>query len=188
MARPKSEDKRQAILDATVRVIVAQGLSAPTATIAREAGIANGTLFTYFETKSALLNALYMALKQEVIAAATRDMPEKGKLRRRLSQAWTNWMGWAVANPQKRRALEQLNVSEEITPETRQAVRAAAAPLDALMEEIRAHGALKKAPMAFVGGLVNALVEATMIAMTSDPEHAERHCETGFETFWRAIG
>ncbi|RYD40674.1 MAG: TetR/AcrR family transcriptional regulator, partial [Verrucomicrobiaceae bacterium] len=52
MARPKSNDKRAAIMDAAVRVIVAQGLSAPTATIAKEAGISNGSLFTYFETKA----------------------------------------------------------------------------------------------------------------------------------------
>jgi len=34
MARPRSDDKRNAIMDATVRVIMKQGLSAPTAEIA----------------------------------------------------------------------------------------------------------------------------------------------------------
>ena len=47
MARPKSEDKRNAIMEAATRVIVAQGLGGPTATIAQEAGISNGSLFTY---------------------------------------------------------------------------------------------------------------------------------------------
>jgi AcrR family transcriptional regulator len=52
MARPKSEDKRNAIMAAAIRVIAAQGLAAPTATIAKEAGVANGSLFNYFETKA----------------------------------------------------------------------------------------------------------------------------------------
>jgi AcrR family transcriptional regulator len=51
MARPKSDEKRSAILEAATRIIVAQGLSAPTAGIAKEAGVANGSLFTYFEQK-----------------------------------------------------------------------------------------------------------------------------------------
>jgi AcrR family transcriptional regulator len=45
MARPRSEDKRNAILEAATRVIVTQGLSAPTALIAEQAGVANGSLF-----------------------------------------------------------------------------------------------------------------------------------------------
>ena len=36
---------------ATVRVIASQGLGAPTAMIAKQAGVSNGSLFTYFETK-----------------------------------------------------------------------------------------------------------------------------------------
>jgi AcrR family transcriptional regulator len=43
-------------MTAATRVIAAQGLSAPTAVIAREAGVANGSLFTYFETKADLIN------------------------------------------------------------------------------------------------------------------------------------
>jgi AcrR family transcriptional regulator len=51
MPRPKSDAKRSAILQAATRFIVAHGLSAPTMGIAKEAGVANGSLFTYFETK-----------------------------------------------------------------------------------------------------------------------------------------
>ncbi len=55
MARPKSDDKRSAIVSAAIRVIAGQGLGAATATIAKEAGVSNGSLFTYFETKADLL-------------------------------------------------------------------------------------------------------------------------------------
>jgi len=39
-------------------MIAAQGLGAATATIAREAGVSNGTVFVYFETKATLVNEL----------------------------------------------------------------------------------------------------------------------------------
>jgi AcrR family transcriptional regulator len=48
-------EKRSAILEAAAHVFVAEGLSAPTAGIAKAAGVANGSLFIYFETKADLL-------------------------------------------------------------------------------------------------------------------------------------
>ena len=51
-----------------------QGLSAPTAGIAKEAGVANGSLFTYFETKTDLFNQLYLELKIEMASTATKNL------------------------------------------------------------------------------------------------------------------
>ena len=70
MARPRSEDKQNAILEAATRVIGTHGLSEPTAMIAKEAGVSNGSLFAYFETKADLLNRLYVDLKAEMAAGA----------------------------------------------------------------------------------------------------------------------
>lgn len=51
MARPKSEDKKQALLEAATQAIAQSGIAASTAVIARNAGVAEGTLFRYFATK-----------------------------------------------------------------------------------------------------------------------------------------
>src|SRR6202789_677444 len=115
MARPKSDDKRDAIMAAAIRVIAAQGLSAPTAVIAREAGISNGSLFTYFETKADLFNQLYLELKSGMAAATLEGIPTDD-IRKQTFHVWSNWMDWATSNPEKRRALAQLNVSDEIVP------------------------------------------------------------------------
>src|ERR1700677_5098578 len=111
MSRPKSDEKRSAILEAATRVIVTQGLSAPTAGIAKEAGVANGSLFTYFETKKDLFNALYLALKDEMACAAMKGLPEDADIRKQFFHVWKNWTNWAIACPEKRRALAQLSVS-----------------------------------------------------------------------------
>ncbi len=63
MARPKSEEKRNAILAAATEVFAERGLGAPTAAISAAARVGEGTLFTYFETKEDLLNALYGDIK-----------------------------------------------------------------------------------------------------------------------------
>lgn len=66
MPRPRSDEKRSAALGAATRIIVTQGLSEPTAEIAKEAGVANGSLFTYFAPKPDLFNQLYVELKAEM--------------------------------------------------------------------------------------------------------------------------
>lgn len=187
MARPKSNDKRNAIMDAAARVIVTQGLSAPTATIAKEAGISNGSLFTYFETKTELFNQLYLELKTEMAAAILNGFPARAGLRKQAFHVWSSSMSWATAHPQKRRALAQLVVSDQITQETRDAAAKAMGVLVDLMERMRAGGPLRNAPMSFVGAIMNALAETTMDFMINDPAQAEDHCKAGFETFWRGV-
>jgi len=66
VARPKSEDKKQALLEAATAAFAQSGIAASTALIARKAGVAEGTLFRYFATKDDLLNALYVHLKQDL--------------------------------------------------------------------------------------------------------------------------
>ena len=66
MARPLSEDKQTAILEAATEVVAMLGVSAPTAKIAKGAGVAEGTLFTYFANKDELLNRLYLELKMDL--------------------------------------------------------------------------------------------------------------------------
>ena len=187
MARPKSEDRRKAILEAATRAIVVQGLSAPTAAIAKEAGISNGSLFTYFETKAELFNQLYFELKSDMGAAAFEGVPLKGPLRTRLAHLWSNWTQWAVTAPEKRRAITLLHVSDDITPETRNALNKELAPIAALFEQARVKGPMKNASLTYVGAMLNAVAETTMDFMLLDPEHADAHCQTGFEALWRML-
>jgi len=188
MARPKSNDKRSAILAAATRVISQQGLSAPTALIAKEADIATGSLFTYFATKEALFNQLYLELKQGMVTAALEGLPVRAGVRGRFFHAWSNWMHWAVSHPDHRRVLAQLGVSDEITAATRAAGHQAMAGLADLMEQSRAKGPLHEAPMAFVASIINSLAEATMDFMVRDPRHADKHCKLAFEALWRVLG
>lgn len=187
MARPKSDDKRHAIMEAAARVIVARGLSAPTATIAKEAGISNGSLFTYFATKPDLFNQLYLEIKSEMVATALSGVPKKAELRDEAFHVWSQWMKWATTNPDKRRALAQLSVSDMITPETRAIGHKIMAGFIDLMERMRAAGSLRNTPMTFAGALMNSLGDTTMDFMIGDPKNAQKHCKVGFDTFWRAI-
>jgi len=102
-----------------VREIAEAGLGAPTAKIARRAGLATGTLFTYFANKEKLLNELYLELKIEVYRRVDTNFPPKANLERRARYVWSSLLDWAIEFPDKRKVSAQLNVSDLITPETR---------------------------------------------------------------------
>src|SRR5712672_503691 len=86
MARLKSEDKRNSILSAATKVFAERGLAAPTVAITAVAGVAEGTLFTYFRTKDELVNALYREIKLELA-----DAMMSGSLARRAFG-----IGWSM--------------------------------------------------------------------------------------------
>jgi AcrR family transcriptional regulator len=100
MARPKSQDKRNAILDAATRLFAERGLTAaPTSEISKQAGVAEGTLFTYFKTKDDLINALYREIKLELADAMMSDYPRKKNVRIKLRHVWDRYVNWGIANP-----------------------------------------------------------------------------------------
>jgi len=187
MARPRSDDKRSAIMTAATRVIATQGLSAPTALVAKEAGVSNGSLFTYFETKADLFNRLYVVLKEEIAEVALEELPAERSSRERMFLVWSRWGNWAVSFPEKHRTLAQLAVSDDITPENHRAGDVAFAGIRALIEESRANGPMRDTPLTFITALMSGLAEATIGFMINDPSNAQTHCSSGFDAFWRML-
>jgi AcrR family transcriptional regulator len=187
MARPKSDDRRDAILTAAIRVIAAQGLSAPTAMIAKEAGVSNGSLFTYFETKADLFNQLYIELKAETGAAALDGLPTEIDIREQVFHMWSHWLRWAASSPEKRRTLAHLDVSDDITPESREIGHQTMAGAAKLLERSRANGPMRDAPLGFVVSLMNALADATVDFMIRDPANADKHSVAAFDAMWRML-
>lgn len=172
---------------AAIRIIAAQGLGAATATIARAAGVSNGSLFTYFETKADLMNQLYIELKAEMAAAAVGGLPRDGDIRRQVLHMWSHWLRWATSYPEKRRTLAHLEVSDDITAESRRTASDALTGVATLLERSRAHGPMRHAPLAFVVALMSALADATGDFMIRDSANADAHCMAGFDAMWRML-
>ena len=175
-------------MSAAIRVIASQGLGAATATIAEEAGVSNGSLFTYFETKADLLNQLYVELKAEMAATALDGLPaEKSGIRKQVFYMWSHWLRWATSYPEKRLVLTHLGVSGDITPESRQTGHQTMAGIAKLLERSREHGPMRDAPLGFVVALMSALADTTIDFMIRDPANADTHCLAAFDALWRMV-
>lgn len=185
MARPRSEDKQRAILEAATNVIASHGLVAPTTLIAKQAGVAEGTIFRYFPTKDDLLNAVFLHLKQRLRDAAETVL-SGATTEERARSSWNGYVDWGIAHPEASKTLNQLSVSDRITPETR-------AEVDALFPELREFSQagpdspLKECGDGFADVVFVALAEATMGFASRHPDQAEACKAAGFFMLWQGM-
>src|SRR5260370_27473826 len=187
MARPLSEDKRTAILEAATEAVATLGVSAPTARIAKGAGVAEGTLFTYFANKDELLNRLYLELKMGLRDAVIAGYPAGKSLIDRSRHFWDRYIGWGSTYPLKRRALRQLAVSDRITEATKKLLGDAFGEVNDIMRESAAGGAMRHQPPAFVSAIMSAIADAAMDFIAREPAQPKRYTKAGFEPFWNAV-
>ncbi|CAH2749869.1 HTH-type transcriptional repressor Bm3R1, partial [Klebsiella pneumoniae] len=124
VARPKSEDKKQALLEAATAAFAQSGIAASTSAIARSAGVAEGTLFRYFATKDELLNELYLAIKLRLVRTMIAGLdPDEKRPKENARNIWNSYIDWGVRNPMEHKAIRRMALSERITDETRRQVK-----------------------------------------------------------------
>jgi TetR/AcrR family fatty acid metabolism transcriptional regulator len=74
-AKTVISDKREAILRAGVRVFAAKGFfNSKVADIAREAGIADGTVYLYFKSKDEILHSIFERAMSDFIEDGRREL------------------------------------------------------------------------------------------------------------------
>jgi AcrR family transcriptional regulator len=187
MARPRSEDKRTAILEAATEVVAELGIGAPTAKVAKGAGVAEGTLFTYFANKDELLNQLYLELKTDLRNAMITGYPSGKSLLDRSRYVWECYIGWGTAYPLKRKALRQLAVSDRITQQTKKIGGEVFGEIQDMMRELAAASGMRNPPQGFAPAIMTALADTTMDFIALEPTQAKQYTKAGFNAFWKAL-
>jgi AcrR family transcriptional regulator len=116
ISQSKIEDKRERILIAARRLFVNHGIQGtPTASIAREAGVANGTLFHYFKTKEELINALHEEISRSFFIVTTAGIENEKTTKRKIRLWCSNTIKWALNRPHDYLFLQQCNNTPNFT-------------------------------------------------------------------------
>jgi AcrR family transcriptional regulator len=186
MARSKSEDKRNAILSAATKVFAERGLGAPTSAISQAAGVAEGTLFTYFPTKDELINALYREIKLELADAMMSNFPRRTGIRNRFQHVWDRYVIWGVNNPAQQKVLQQMMVWGGLSDESRLAGITPFLEIEKTAEAAVAQNLFLDRPLDFIRATMSALADTTMEFMRRHPHQAEHYRKDGFEMLWSA--
>jgi AcrR family transcriptional regulator len=100
--------KKAAIFDATLSLIVEEGLQAVTlAKILDKADAGSGTLYNYFSSKDALLYEMYLKLKEKMENYVLSDYDDSAGVRLRFNQLLTRFLEYNIQNYDEQSFFEQ---------------------------------------------------------------------------------
>jgi AcrR family transcriptional regulator len=152
-------DKRDAILGAALRLIARLGLhNTPMSAVAREAGVAAGTLYLYFPSKEAMINALYLAVLEDrdrsMVADYDGPAPAPATGAGALWPFWSGLARWYLEHPEASSIVQQCQASAILTEETRAVERRMNAEGLVHFEQAVRAGVLRDLPLKVFWALV----------------------------------
>ena len=105
-------DKQKKILASALKLFVENGFhGTPTSKIAKEAGVANGTLFHYYPTKDDLIISLYIAIKMEMSCFVESNTAIEGDFKTRFKNQFVHALYWSIDHPDEFLYIQQFYAS-----------------------------------------------------------------------------
>jgi AcrR family transcriptional regulator len=131
---PAAGDKARLILDAALRVFARHGVHGTAVPpIAEEAGVAVGTLYRYFDSKEALVNAVFRDTKS-LLGRRLLDGLDPGASPRELFVTlWDRLADFAINEPEAFQFLEMQDHTRYLDTDSRRSENALLAPLNQML-------------------------------------------------------
>ena len=96
----KASAKREAILDAALELFVERGFHGTAVpAVAEKAGVGAGTIYRHFESKEALVNALYQKWKAEISAFCMQAIAPAAPAREQFRTTWRQLTAFVRRHP-----------------------------------------------------------------------------------------
>lgn len=184
-------DKKTALLDSALTLFVKQGFHATsTASIAKSAGVATGTLFHHFPSKEAILNELFITIKQSFANAILQTSQLSGEIEQDANTLWQNAIDWAIANPLKQTFFLQFSFSVEVDPVIRQqAMNEVLRFIVELIEQGLKQNLIADFPVPLLLENCHGQYLAAIRFFTDNPHLGQdlKYRQASFQLFWRAM-
>lgn len=189
MIRKLDPEKRQAFLDAALKLFAEHGVqSTNTAAISQEAGTAAGTLFLYFPTKQDLVNALILELGKAQSEYINSRLNPSLSVRDTFLTIWRGSIHWLLENPNAYRYVQQVRDSG-VLPDSVVAESAHyfAYYYTAIQRGLQ-QGLIKPYPADLIGGFLYQDIVAVMnVVIGLEDAEREEVILNGFNIFWDGI-
>jgi AcrR family transcriptional regulator len=153
---PHDSDKAEAILVAALDLFVERGFHGTSVpSVADKAGVAAGTIYHYFDSKEALVNALYRRWKGEIATRITTRFNSMKPVREQFRALWEGMADFAVHHTKELAFLELHHHGSYLDAESK-ALEARLTTFGlGMVERAQAEQTLKPLPAALLIELVN---------------------------------
>lgn len=184
-------NKQQEILKSALRLFVESGFhGTPTSRIAKEAGVANGTLFHYYKTKDELIIALYSSIKgrlSEYMYSGTN--PDAG-FKKTLKSIYMNTLDWAMDHKEEFYFMQQFNTSPFLSLIAPEEISRHAKPHLELLEFAIEQKIFTNLPVDLIFMLINNHIYAMsqyLHVAQPDENQKKRLLTDSFDLLWRML-
>jgi TetR/AcrR family transcriptional regulator, repressor of fatR-cypB operon len=189
MARTKDNSKIDLIYSATLDLVLKQGYADLTmAEVAKQAGIATGTLYIYFKNKEELINQLFTKLKTEKMAMILAEFDENAPFYLSFQKLYDTYFDLSLKETQKMLFIEQYTHSPLLTKETKIETDKLLDPLIAfLMKGQKEHLIKNYAPRLMLFQIMGGVIEIVKYHIEYDLVPNADIKNECFEMAWRSI-
>lgn len=187
----KKINKKQKLLDSALTLFVNQGIDATsTASIAKHAGVANGTLFHHFSSKEELVLTLYKIIKQDFATQIEAFTFDEKKLKQQVKLIWEQAIDWALTNAKKQQYCLQVSQYHQLSGQIKTKILTEAFDfLPKLIEFGQQHNVFANYPLELMIDNAHGQFISGSNYLTSNPKLVtdETHREAIFEMFWKSL-
>lgn len=189
MARRFDEEKKRAIVETAIRLITHNGFEAtPISAIAREAGVAAGTIYIYFPSKQELIKHLYLAVSKSLADFVIKDLSVMLPVKAAIKRVWKNHIEYVLAHPLEYRFLEQFANSPHIDRLTRKQGLSAVEPVMDQFERAKRERVVRDLPIEMIYVHLFAPINLLMkMYRYNKVKFSDQRINQTFETSWKAI-
>jgi AcrR family transcriptional regulator len=156
--------------------------------LARQAGVAEGTIYRHFRSKQALLNAAYLDVQQWGLATVRAHEGAASRTVDRLSGLGREWVEVAERDPARVRLLLDWSLPGELDQASQAASDQTRHALEGLLALGKQEGAVRSGPVDLWATVWLALVTVAVVRVTGG-EWSARHPHTTalLDAAWEAI-
>lgn len=182
-------DKRQAILDATLRLISQNGFHGTSISqVAKEAKVSHGIIYHYFVGKDELIDELYKSIVQKSAQAILKDWDEDQPVKTQIQQMLRNIIRYYVWHPQESAFSEQYIRSPYHHADIEAEVGKSYQPVLACFERAKEERIIKDLPQCVINILTfNVATSLAQKQASGQINLTNKLIEQVIETSWEAI-
>ncbi len=182
------ESKREAILDAALDLFCEHGFDGtPVPMVAERAGVGAGTIYRYFASKEALVNAVHRRWKGELKRMLVDECPAGLSTRDEFAHWWRGFWRFATTHPRAFAFLEMHHHAPYLDADCHAIGEDIVASAEAFVRRAQAAGELRDAPPSMLIAIVFGSFVGLMKGMGDAPRFDEDAVAASEECIWAAM-
>lgn len=186
----EKKDKKLAVINAAIKLFMEKGFDATsTASIAKEAGVATGTLFHYFKTKEELINSIYKETKAVWREETTKGFKEGEGIKEQTKRLFINSIDWALKRPEHYTFYKLFANSPQITDETRSEIEEHLGFMLQMVEAGQKQGIVKQGSAELIVSVGHGITNSVIEYLLQNPKKRQNRyfMETAFSMLWHSF-